>query len=134
MILEGLRAILLSQSSVTNIVSTSGVFVDVAPQNKSLPYVLVDKYTDDRNVTLGGTGSTYTAEIVIQCWERTPTKSKTLADATTAYLQDYTGTAGDVTIDAVIFDDERRGSADAEPGTDYTRFVTEVEYTIHYTV
>lgn len=116
MIEEGLRTLLLAESTVTALVNGAttgelrGVYVDSVPQGAPLDHVLITTLHDSQNNTLGGgdasgAGAMHTATLDIDCRAASPGAAKALAAAVIAFLADYEGAAGSQTILAVMLND-----------------------------
>ncbi len=117
MIELGLRTLLLADAGVAALVSDDGgerrgVYVDDVPQGAELDYVLVTTLDEHHNNVLAGgsgagPGALFTADMDVDCLSTTAAAAKTLAAAVLAVLEDHTGAAGDVTVEAVIFEARR---------------------------
>jgi len=143
MIEEGLRTLLLAESTVTGLVDQTkggefkGVYVDDAPQGSPFDYVLITNLDDSHNNTLEGgdytgAGAMHVAEIDIDCKSRTPGAAKALASAVIAYLADYSGAAGSQTILAVVFQDRTSGVEPATSGEGHSVHVETLDFLIQY--
>jgi hypothetical protein len=94
---KGLKALLLAQTSITDIVDQD-IFVGAATQGTTQPYIVIDRMAGSKFKGLDGNLGTKRAEIDIECWHNTPGEATTLADIVNDFLDDFTGTAGSVTI------------------------------------
>jgi len=111
MIEAGLRTLLLAQSSITALVPTQtvrdntveAIVVDAPPQALELPYIVINQVAEDGMLCLDGTYGMQSTEVEIDCTASTPAKAQAIAAAVRTFLDDYTGTAGSSTIDAVLY-------------------------------
>ncbi len=129
---NGLRTYLLTISEV-DALSDQKVYVGRTPQGKSLPHVVVDRISDDHNNALDGTGSLVMAEMEIDCKAATPTAADDLADAIKTAIDDYSGSMGDETCKAVIFNGFSHRDEYVDDKSDQQRYVTTLHVEIQYT-
>ena len=127
-----LRTLLLSQSSVTDIVGASGVFIRHAPQGQALPYVVINQEGSDEFNTLTETGRFRAVDYEFDCKGRTGEQAAQIAETVRDFIQDYSGPAGDQTIDAVILDEEFDSVEKPIDGSDKKTFVVTLAMTIQY--
>jgi hypothetical protein len=133
MICEGLRTLLSAQSSVTDVVGTR-IFVTAARQGESLPYIVIDRVSDEKYKGLSGFLSAKHCEVDIECWGKTQTSAAALAKVVSDYLDDFSGaTGGAETILAVHQVDEDDTFDPPDSGGQIQEFVTIVTFEIDYT-
>lgn len=95
MICEGLRTLLLAQSTVTDIVGSSGVYVTAARQSGTRPYIVLDRVDDEKYKGLAGyLSTTRRCEIDIECWGKTQSSASALAKVVSDFLDDFSGATG----------------------------------------
>jgi hypothetical protein len=111
---DGLRTLLLAQSSITTLapaqtikgISHPSIYVGKVAQGAIPPFIVISRTGHDPMKALDGTTGLAQTEIDIDCFEGTATKAEALAKAVSDYLKDYTGAAGSSdTIDAVLWED-----------------------------
>lgn len=133
MICEGLRTLLLAQSSVTDLVSTR-IFVTAAKQGEVLPYIVIDRVSDEKYKGLSGYLSTRHAEVDIECWGKTQSTAASLAKIVSDYLDDFSGaTGGSETVLAVQQVDEDDTFDPPDSGGQIQEFVTILTFELDYT-
>lgn len=134
MICEGLRTLLLTQSSITNVVGTSGIYVSAAPQTATLPYIVLDRISDEKHKALDGYTGTRHGEVDIECWDTTPGDAASLAKIVSDYLDDFSGaTGGDETILSSHQIDDNDTFAEPDSGEEIREFVTILNFEFQYT-
>jgi hypothetical protein len=112
---SGLVSLLSGESTVTAICSTR-IYVGKAPQKALLPHVIITQMGSEENGSIdGASGQLRFLTFDVDCKSKTSVQAEQLANAVRAFLDDYSGTAGDYTIGAVIMNDE---SDDYEPPAD----------------
>lgn len=128
-----LRTLLLSQSSITSIVGTSGVFVTDAKQGAPLPYAVISQTDSDEFNTLDApSGSFRSLEIEIESKGRTAEEADRLSETIRGFLKDYSGAAGTQVIDAVIVEGQFESKERPVNGSDQKTFVVTLELTVQY--
>lgn len=131
MICEGLRTLLLAQSSVTD--TTSEIYVTQAPQRAGTPRIVVDRVSDEKYKGLDGYQSAKHCEVDIEVWSTTPTKAAALAKTISDFLDDYTGAAGNETILSSHQIDTSDSFDYRSSGDDVVDYVTILNFEFHYT-
>lgn len=112
---SGLVSLLSAESTVIAICSTR-IYVQKAPQNAAFPHVIITQMGSDENPSLdGASGALRFLTFDIDCKAKTSVAAESLGNAVRTYLDDYSGTAGNYTIKAVIMNGE---SDDYEPPQD----------------
>lgn len=131
MIRSGLRTYLLTISEVAAL-DGNKVYVGQSPQGAPDSHVVIERVADDHNNALDGTGATVFADFEIDCKAKTSIAADTLAEAIKTAIDDYTGSMGDETCRAVIFNgfDHRIETIDDKADAD--RFVTTLSVQIQY--
>lgn len=133
MISEGLRTLLLAQSSVTDLVGTR-IYVTVARQGITQPYIVIDRVDNEKYKGLAGYLSAQHAEVDIECWASTQTAAAALAKIVSDYLDDFSGaTGGSETITAVHQVGDVDNYATPQGGGEITEFVTILNFELDYT-
>jgi hypothetical protein len=133
-ICEGLRTLLLAQSSITDIVGTSGIYVTAAVQSASLPYIVIDRIRDEIYKGLSGNLSARHCEVDIECWQKKPGTAAALAKIVSDYLDDFSGaTGGTETILAVHQVDTTDTFDPPQSGGPIQEFATILTLEIDYT-
>jgi hypothetical protein len=133
MICEGLRTLLLAQSTVTDVVGQK-IFVTAARQGQDRPYILIDRVSDEKIKGLSGFLSAKHCEVDIDCWANTASAAAALAKIVSDYLDDFSGaTGGTETILAVHQVDEDDTFDPPSSGGQIQEFVTILTLEIDYT-
>lgn len=129
---SGLVALLTANASISAIVG-SRVYVNHAPQKAVFPYIVLTQMSSEENPCIDGGSSDFRfLTFDIDCKAKTSVQVATLAKTVRRYLDDYTGSAGADTIDAVIMNGE---SDDLEPpsdGSDTPTYVITLDCDIHF--
>ena len=110
----GLVSLLTGESTISSIVG-SRVYVSKAPQTATLPYIVITQMSSEEYKSLDNTGQLRALDFDIDCKADRSVEAETLGNAVRVFIQDYAGTAGSETIEAVLLNDE---STDFEPPTD----------------
>lgn len=128
---SGLVALLAGESTITAIVG-SRIYISNAPQGAAFPHIVINQMRSDEMVTCSGTPGLRALDFDIDCKADRSVQCETLGNAVRTFIDDYTGTAGSESIDAVIVNDE---STDIEPpqdGSDKVIYTTLLDVTIQY--
>lgn len=134
MICEGLRTLLLAQSSVTAVVGTDGIFVTAAGQRADLPYIVIARVSDEKYKGLDGVLTLKHCEVDIECWHKTQSGAAALAKIVGDYLDDFSGaTGGAETIKAVHHIDDDDTFDPPESGGQIQEFATILTFEMGYT-
>ena len=129
---SGLVSLLTAESTITAICGTR-VYVQRAPQNAAFPHIIITQMSSDENATLdGGSGQLRFLGFDIDCKARSSVTAESLANAVRTYIDDYSGTAGNFTIGAVLMNDESDDYEPPQDGSDVGVFVVTLDVTIHY--
>lgn len=138
---NGLRTLLLAESSITSLVpaqtvdgdSVSAIFVTTADQGAKVPYLVISRTGHDPMKAMDGTTGMAQTDIDIDCYAGTPAEADALATAVEAYLKDYSGAAGGSdTIDCVLFEDKNDFENTEGDGNDQWRYVVTLSFTIFH--
>lgn len=131
MIRSGLRTYLLTISEV-DALNGDKVYVSKSPQGAADTHVVIERVDDDHNNALDGTGGTVFADFDIDCKAKTPLEADTLAEAIKDEIDDYTGSMGDETCLAVIFNGFDHRNEPIDDRGDAVRYVTTLAVQIQY--
>lgn len=138
---NGIRTLLLAQSSVTSLcgsqtvdnVSVPAIFVQAPRQGIKTPYVVISRTSHDPMKTLDGTTGMAQTEIDIDCFAATETKADALAKVVSDFFKDYTGVAGaSDTIDAVLWEDMNDFENPEGDGSDTWRYAVTLTFTVFH--
>lgn len=132
MITEGLRTLLLGESSVTDIAGQK-VYGEWAAQSVGPPYVIISRTSDDPQGDLTQTSGKRIAQFDVECHGKTGSQAASLAKAVADFLKDYTGAAGDETIEAVAYNGENDDTLGPQEGEQHPSFATILDLTVIYT-
>lgn len=129
---EGLRTLLLAQSSITTLCPV--VFVEKVKQGVKPPYIRITDAGHDPMKCLDGTYGMGSSEIYVECVEFTEPESEAIATAVTAFIKDYSGDAGGSdTIDAVLWDDKQTFiRKEDDDGKDVWRYNARLALTVQH--
>lgn len=134
MICEGLRTLLLTQSTVTDVVGSDGIFVGAARQGKTPPYIVIDRMSDEKFLGLSGFLSTRSCEVDIDCWHKTATLAAALGKIVGDYLDDFKGaTGGSETVLASHHVDEDDTFDPPSSGGQISEWATILTFEFQYT-
>ena len=133
MIVDGLIALLGGESTVTDLVAATHIWSQVADQSVGDdPHILIHRLGENHNLTLTDTGGLIFADVDVDCKARTPGKAAEVAHAVREFLKDYEGAAGDVTVKAVLLNDESDDFESPESGRGVGRYVTSLNFEVQY--
>ena len=131
---SGLVSLLSSEATITAICGTR-VYVQRAPQNAAFPHLIITQMGSEENATLdGGSGQLRFLDFDIDCKAKSSVTAESLATAVRTYIDDYSGTAGNFTIGAVLMNDESDDYEPPQDGSDVGVFVVTLDVTIHYNI
>lgn len=115
----GLQAILAGEATINTLLrTTSSVYIGQAPQQETGPYIEIHVLGFDPYLHLGTTGGMGASTIDIDCKGKMGANGdvpRAIADAVQAFIDDYSGAAGDHTIDAVLLEN-RKGEVEQPDG------------------
>jgi hypothetical protein len=120
---------MLNVNGVTAIVGTDPVrvFPSIAPEGADTPLIVYAKVGASRTHVSGHDTDLASAHIRVACWADTALGAITLAAAVRAAMQDYSGTAGGVTVQRVFLEDESSDYDDV-----VQRHVSEIDFTVWF--
>ena len=102
-----LRTLLKAQISITNtLFSSTSVYVVKVPQGSELPHIVLTRGSTDFLPTLDATSGLQFEAVDIDCKARNQEDAEDTADAVKTFIDDYTGTAGNSTIRAIVMQDQ----------------------------
>lgn len=139
MILQELRNLYLAQASITAKVTQEagterlGVYAGQAPQGAKLDFVQLRKPGQDDSPTLDQTGGGIGATVIVECYATTYDRADKLANAVDDFFKDFKGTAGALTILAVVKQDESEDYEAPQDGKGQSRHVVELTYLVQFT-
>jgi hypothetical protein len=137
-----IRSLLLSQGSITSRAPARtiertlipGVFCEDATQGFAPPYVIITQIGEDPMLMLSGTTGMRNCELDIDCYEMSYPRALALCDAVQDFFNDYTGAAGDTTINAVMLQGRQHSRVIHNMnGTDVRHHVLTLTYEVQYT-
>lgn len=114
---ESLRTVLLATTSITDIVGSTGVYVGDAGQSELSAYVVINQESHNPHGALDGTTGIGESQIDLDCYAKKRTQARTLANAVSAKLKDYSGTSGSTTFSAFNWLDEASDIVPADDGS-----------------
>ena len=120
---ESLRTVLLGTTSITDIVGSSGVFLDDAGQSSLSEYVIISQQGHNPHGNLTDTTGIGETQFDIDCYAKTRPQARALADAVSAKLKDYSGVSGSTTFNAVNWVDEGTDTVTASDGSQVHYYV-----------
>lgn len=120
---ESLRTVLLATTPITDIVGSTGVYIDDTGQSELAAYVVISQQSHDPHSDIGSTSGIGETQIDCDCYAKTRTQARTLADAVSAKLKDYSGTSGSTTFSAVNWVDEATDIVPADDGSQVHYYV-----------
>ena len=131
---SGLVALLSTESTITAICSTR-VYVSKAPEKALLPYVIITQMSSEENPSLdGASGKLRFITFDIDCKSKTSVQAESLGNAVRTFIQDYTGSAGNYTIGAVIMNDESDSYEPPEDGSDVGVHVVTLDLDVQFNI
>lgn len=128
---DGLVALLAGESTVNALVG-SRVYVHRAPQGAAYPHIVITQMSTEEFKSLDQTSGLRMITFDIDCKAKTSLGSVALANAVRVFLDDFTGTAGSYTIQAVLFNDEADDYESPEDGSDNGVYVVTLDMDIQY--
>jgi len=128
----GLVSLLTGESTISAIVG-SRVYISKAPQNASLPYIVITQMSSNENQTIDGTTGLRFVDFDIDCKAERSVTSETLGKTVRTFIDDYTGAAGADTVNAVLINDESTQFEPPTDGSDKGIYTTVIDATIQYT-
>lgn len=127
-----IRTLTLADGTVSGLVSTR-MYSDALPQNATMPAITYFVVNTDAYEHLGGIVDIARARIQIDCFAATRTAANALADAVRLALEKYEGTVGTQFIHEInLVSGELHGIDRPEAGTDQRRYITSMDFHVHY--
>lgn len=129
----GLQQLFKTTSVITEIVEDR-TYINKLPQtaDRTLDHIIITQMSSNEHNSLDGTSELRFIDFDIDCKATTPSRADTLAKVVRAFLKDYTGSAGDETIDAVIYTDESDGFEPFLDGSDEGLDIVTLDFNIQY--
>ena len=128
----GLVSILTGENSISTLVSTR-VYVGNAPQTATFPHIVITQMSSDEMPALDGTPGLRNVRFDIDCKDTRGVDCETLGNAVRVFIDDYSGTAGSETIDAVFLHDESTDIEEPRSGEGNPIYVTTLDISVQYT-
>ena len=130
---EDLVTLLLNQSQIVAVTGAK-IYLDEAPQNTGLPYVVITEMDTDGNTSLdGGTDNLQFVAYDVDCYGATRTRARDLAKLIRDFIKDFAGaTGGTQTIKAVVMNGEASDRIPPTDGKGPSTFVRTLDFTIQF--
>ena len=140
MIEAGLRTLLMEEATIAALaqpraidgISFPAVFVDVPVQGFAPPFLVISVIDTDPLVAMDGTSGLMDQAVSIDAYHPDSGNSKALAAAVSDFLKDYTGPAGDDTINAVIWKNATDHQIWTQDGRDVRYYVRSLSFRIQH--
>jgi hypothetical protein len=129
---ESLRTVLLGATSVTDVVGSTGVYLDDAGQSNLSSYIIISQQGHNPHGTITETTGIGETTFDIDCFSKTRTQARVLADAVSVRLKDYSGVSGSTTFGAVNWVDEGSDVVTAADGSTVHYYVLTHTYNIFW--
>jgi hypothetical protein len=129
---ESLRTMLLSVSAVTDIVGTTGVYLDDAGQSSLSSYLIISQQGHNPHGTLTETTGTGETEFDVDCFAKSRTQARALSNVVSAALKDYSGTITGTTFSAVNWVDEGTDKEIAADGSTVNYYIITQTFNIFW--
>ena len=129
----GLQKLFKTTNAITSIVDDR-VFITRLPQraNENLDHIIITQMSSEENKTLDGTSELRFLDFDIDCKSRMLSRADALSKAVRTLLKDYTGSAGDQTIKAVLFNGESDSYEPPVSGSGIGLDVVTLDFQIQY--
>ena len=131
-IINDLAALLRAEATISALVGTK-VFGFHVPEEFGPPFVVIEQISSDEMLALDGTYGMRMIEVDIDCKAERSVTSTEISRVVRAYLQDYSGTAGDHNIDAVLLRSERTQYEPPTDKSDVGIYTTLLDFSIQHT-
>lgn len=129
---EELRTVLLTDTAITAIVGTTGIYVDHAGQEDLSAYIVIGQQGHDPLGNLTETTGVGITQLDVDCLSKSRTQVRTLAKAVIAKFKDFAGTSGGVTFSAVNWTDEGSDMKQAADGSTEHHFVLTESFNVFW--
>ena len=125
---------LFKTTSVITAIVEGRTHLNKLPQkaDKKLDHIIITQMSSDEHNSLDGTSELRFIDFDIDCKATVAVRADTLAKVVRAFLKDYTGSAGDETIDAVLYRDESDGFEPFVDGSDDGLHSVTLDFNIQY--
>jgi hypothetical protein len=127
---KGIIAKLLATSGVTSLCSDR-IYPGSVPQADPLPAVVVNKISGAPLYTDDGQAGLQSDRVQVDAWAASFLASKTISDAFKAALSGFSGSAGGVTIEFAMIENERDDREGGSNASEY-RFRSSVDFIVWY--
>ena len=112
--------------------SGSRIYSEEAPASASMPYAIIELTNTEYNKTLDSTGGLIFADILLASVSSTLSAAETLADEIETFIDDYTGSMGSKTCEAVLLNDREINFVPATSGNAGGRYSVILDLQIQY--
>lgn len=108
------------------------IYSEEAPPTAVMPYVVIELTNTEYNKTLDSTGGLEFADLLFVCVSNTLSAAETLADAIRTFIDDYTGSMGAKTCEAVLLNDREINYEPSTSGTAGGRYSVILDLQLQY--
>ena len=108
------------------------IYSEEAPVTASMPYLIIELTNTEYNKTLDGTGGLIFADLLLVCVSPTLSAAESLADGVETFIDDYSGTMGTKTCQAVLLNDREVNFEPATSGNSGGRYSVILDLQIQY--
>jgi hypothetical protein len=132
--LEGdLRTYLLTKTGVTNLVTTTGVYVGRIPRAARYPVIGISRVSGGHEHVLSGAAGYATPRIQLDVWSTSMVTTLAVAEAVRQVMQGFKGTMGSTTVSSVVLENEIDLTEEPDDGSDLGIEHRVLDYFIRYT-
>lgn len=132
-IYAALYARLGAVSGVTDLVSTR-IYPLVAPQNASLPLVVVNRIGEIHEHHTTAAAGIARASMQIDCWAATLDAAVAVGDAVRAALDGWSGTSASIVVRSVTLNDRDESMEPPQDGEEFGDYRSRLDFTCWYQV
>ncbi len=129
---ESLRSVLLSVTAITDEVGATGVYLDDAGQSDLSSYIIISQQGFNPHNNLDGSAGVSETEFDIDCYAKTRTAARVIADAVSTGLKNYSGTVTGTTFKGVNYLDEGSDVVTSGDGSTVNYYVLTQTYNIFW--
>jgi hypothetical protein len=129
--IDGLIALLAAENTITTYVS-SRIYANYAPEKAPFPYIVITQLNSEEYKAFDATGDLRMITYDIDCKAERALTAIAVADAVRTYIQDYSGTAGNYTIEAVLLNGETHDFEPPSDGSDRGVHVVTLDLDVQY--
>ena len=104
----------------------------VVPEGAALPWIVYGRNATQRDLVLGGVSNVPMGTFDVAVYADSYADAKGYADEIRAAVNNFNGTVGDLTIEAVMLTDERDGDPVFFDGRDVPTYAVQQTYTIRW--